>query len=222
LDPEHRLVVSVVVGKRTEDNARQVVHEFYERTDGRPVNLMTSDEYPAYATAITEVYAEPPTQGALSGGAYPPEQRLPEWLVYATVHKVRQQNRVVKVEARVVLGTLLAVAAALLWSAVSWAVNTVFVERWHGTDRGRNSRKARKTYRFSKDWGVHEALTYFTMYSYNFCWCVRTLRVAVGPRRYQQRTPALAAGLTDHVWSLEEWLRHPSTNRYKLPALPSK
>ena len=49
LDPEHRLVVSVVVGKRTEENARQLVHEFYERTDGRPINLMTSDEYPAYA-----------------------------------------------------------------------------------------------------------------------------------------------------------------------------
>ena len=46
LDPEHRLVVSVVVGKRTEENARQVVHELYERTDGRPLNLITSDEYP--------------------------------------------------------------------------------------------------------------------------------------------------------------------------------
>jgi hypothetical protein len=32
------------VGKRTEANARQVVHEFSERTDGRIVNLMTSDE----------------------------------------------------------------------------------------------------------------------------------------------------------------------------------
>lgn len=55
LDPEHRLVLSVVVGKRTEENARQLVHEFYERTDGRLINLMTSDEYPAYAAAIAEV-----------------------------------------------------------------------------------------------------------------------------------------------------------------------
>ena len=100
-------------------------------------------------------------------------------------------------------------------------VSTVFIDRSHGTDRGRNSRKVRKTYRFSKDWEVHAAMSYFTQYSYNFCWCVRTLREAIGPRRYRPRTPAMAAGLTDHVWSLEEWLLFPSNNRYKLPCLSS-
>ena len=45
------------------------------------------------------------------------------------------------------------------------------------TDRNRNGRKVRKTYCFSKDWSVHQAITYFTMYSYNFCWPVRPLRV---------------------------------------------
>lgn len=200
-DPEHRLVVSVVVGKRTEEQAHQVVHEFRERTDGRLINLMTSDEYPAYATAIAAVYGEP---------------ELPDWLVYATVHKTREQNRVVKVEARLVFGALLSLAAALVWAVLS-CVNTVFVERCHGSDRHRNSRKVRKTYRFSKDWAVHEAMTYFTMYSANFCWSVRTLREEVAPKRYRKRTPAMAAGLTDHVWSLEEWLSFPSNNRYKLP-----
>jgi len=43
-DPEHRLVLAVVVGKRTEENATQLVHELYERTDGRFINLITSDE----------------------------------------------------------------------------------------------------------------------------------------------------------------------------------
>jgi IS1 family transposase len=217
-DPEHRLVVSAVVGKRTEENVRRLVDDFYERTDGRPINLMTSDEYPAYAAAIAERYADPPpaqdgTAGAAEGAS------LPEWLAYATVHKVRENNRVLKVEMRVVFGRLLTVLAALLWSAVSRVVNTVFVERYHGTDRGRNSRKVRKTYRFSKDWGVHEAMSYFTMYSYNFCWPVRTLREQIGKRRYRQRTPAMAAGLTDHVWSLQEWLLFPSNSRYKLPPL---
>jgi IS1 family transposase len=212
LDPEHRLVVSVVVGKRTEENARQVVHELYERTDGRPLNLITSDEYASYATAIADVYAEP--ESAPSGKA--PAERLPEWLVYATVHKTREKNRVVKVEARLVFGTLLDLAAALLWAVLGF-VNTVFVERSNGTDRHRNSRKARKTYRFSKDWGVHEAMTYFTLYSSNFCWSVRTLREPVAPKRYRQRTPAMAAALTDHVWSLKEWLSFPSNKRYKLP-----
>lgn len=209
----------MVVGKRTEENARQLVHEFYERTDGRPINLMTSDEYPAYATAIAEVYAEPEAPPTPTGKAAP--ERLPDWLVYATVHKTRENNRVVKVEARLVYGTLLSLAAALVWGVLDW-VNTVFVERSNGSDRHRNSRKVRKTYRFSKDWGAHAALTYFTLYSANFCWCVRTLREEVAPKRYRQRTPALAAGLADHVWSLEEWLVFPSNTRYKLPPLSRK
>jgi hypothetical protein len=203
------LVVSVVVGKRAEGNARQGVQEFYERTDGRPINRMTSDEYPAYASAVAERYAEPG-----SG--------LPEWLAYAAVHKTREKNRVVKVEARVVFGTLLAVAAALVWSLVSGCVNTAFVERAHGTDRQRNARKTRKTYRFSKDWGAQEAMTYLALYSYNCCWPVRTLRQRVGKKRYRQRTPAMAAGLADHVWSLEEGLLFPSNGRFKLPSLPPR
>src|SRR5947209_14134557 len=99
LDPEHRLVVSGVVGKRTEGNARQLVYEFRERTDGRFINLMTSDEYPAYAAAIAQLYAEPEGPDGRGG-------QLPEWLVYATVHKTRENNRVVRVDARLVFGTL--------------------------------------------------------------------------------------------------------------------
>ena len=132
------------------------------------------------------------------------------------MHKVREGNRVVKVETRLVFGTLVNLAAALVWAALHW-VNTVFVERSNGTDRHRNSRKVRKTYRFSKDWAVHEAMTYFTLYSSNFCCPVRTLRVEVAPQRYQQRTPAMAAGLTEQVWTLEEWLLFPSNGRHKLP-----
>jgi hypothetical protein len=59
-------------------------------------------------------------------------------------------------------------------SRVSQEINTAFIERHNGTDRNRNARKVRKTYCFSKDWQVHEAMTYLGMYSYNFCWEVRT------------------------------------------------
>jgi hypothetical protein len=38
------------------------------------------------------------------------------------------------------------------------------------------------------------------MYSYNFCWTMRTLRKEIGSSSYQPRTPAMVAGLTDHVW----------------------
>ncbi|AWM38974.1 hypothetical protein [Gemmata obscuriglobus] len=67
--------------------------------------------------------------------------------------------------------------------------------RHNGTDRNRCSRKARKTYAFSKDWNTHRAATA----SRYFRWPVRTLRAKGADRRWRERTPALAAGLTDHV-----------------------
>ena len=76
-----------------------------------------------------------------------------------------------------------------------------------------SARKARKTYRFSKDWRHHEAVTYLTMYVDNFCWPVRTLREATYDGRWQKRTPAMAAGLTDHVWSISEWISRPAVLR---------
>ena len=109
-----------------------------------------------------------------------------------------------------IFGTIATVTAALALSTVSKAINTAFVERHHGTDRNRNGRKDRKTCCFSKDWQVHEAVTYFTMYTYNFCWPVRTLRVQRADGAWQKRTPAMIAGLADHVWSLAEWLTYPA------------
>lgn len=122
-----------------------------------------------------------------------------------------------QVATRLVYGTLRNLKAALVWAVLA-LVNTVFLERSNGTDRLRNSRKVRKSYRFSKDWGVHEAMSYCTLYSSNYCNTVRTLRVEVAPKKDRQRTPAMAAGLTDHVGSLEEWLLFPSNTRYKIPS----
>ena len=85
-------------------------------------------------------------------------------------------------------------------------MNTSFVERQNGTDRGRNARKARKTYRFSKDWQVHEAMTYLTLYSYNFCWpcgrCGAETRTAwraadAGDGGRADRSRLVAGGMVD-------------------------
>ena len=92
-------------------------------------------------------------------------------------------------------------------------VTTCYVERHNGTDRNRSARKARKGYRFSKDWEVHRAATVFSYFSYNFCWPVRTLRVKGDGGRWRQRTPAMVAGLTDRVWSLNQWLTYPVVQR---------
>jgi len=179
IDPETRLVVSLVVGKRTAEAVSDVVRDFHRRTGGRVMRLITSDEYTAYPDAIRAAYGvvvHPPRTGR-PGRPRGPYTVVPPGVTYATVRKEREDNRVVRVSTRVVFGTLLAVALALAVSAVSRAVNTCFVERHNGTDRNRCSRKARKTYGFSKDWDVHRAATMFSHFSYNFCWPVRTLRV---------------------------------------------
>ena len=212
LDPEHRLVVAVVPGARTIENTEALVQEFRRRTGGRLMRLMTSDDYPAYETAILHAYGEtvtPPRTGK-PGRPKAPYRAAPPGLNYAVVTKRRDKGRVVEIGTRVVFGAVAAVLLALGLSQVSRAVNTAFVERQNGTDRHRNARKARKTYRFSKDWRYHEAVTYLSLYSYNFCWPVRTLALKDDEGRRVERSPAMAAGLTDHVWSISEWLSRPA------------
>jgi hypothetical protein len=201
----------VVPGKRSPEHVDLLVQEFHRRTGGRVMSLMTSDEYPAYREAIRETYGQAPAPGPRRRGRpAKPKKVLPAGLTYATVHKVKRNNRVVRTQTRLIFGTQAALAVALVLSLVSGQVNTSYVERHNGSDRHRNGRKARKTYGFSKDWEVHEAMTYFTMYSYNFCWPVRSLRVRDAEGRWRQRTPAMAAGLADHVWSMQEWLAYPT------------
>jgi IS1 family transposase/transposase-like protein len=208
LDPEHRLVLAVVPGERTAQSVKELVGEVKERLDGRLPELITTDEYAPYQGAILEAFGEevvPPRTGQ-PGRPRKPYKVAPERLRYATVHKVRKKGRVVDVVRRVVFGTAAAVEAALADSRVSRTINTAFVERQNGTDRNRNARKVRKTYCFSKGWWIHRAVTFFTMYSYNFCWPLRTLKTEAG----EDRTPAMMAKLTDHVWRLTEWIRRPA------------
>jgi len=207
-DPEHRLVVSVIPGERTSESAEELVADVKERLGDRTPGLITTDEYAPYEGAILEAFGTevvPPRTGK-PGRPRKPYKVAPAGLNYATVHKTRKRGRVVDVMRRVIFGTAAAVEAALVNSGASRTVNTSFVERHNGTDRNRNARKVRKTYCFSKDWWVHRAVTFFTMYSYNFCWPVRTLTTRVG----EARTPAMMARLTDHVWTLTEWIKRPA------------
>ena len=160
-DPEHRLVVSVVPGKRTAKNVEALVLDFKQRTGGRPMNLITSDEYRPYKKAILKAYGHTvrPRRTGKPGRPRAARPMAPRDLKYATVHKTRRKGRVVKVDYWVVFGTVTAVLAALAVSTVSRMINTAFVERHNGTDRHHNARKARKTYRFSKSGLIHEAVT---------------------------------------------------------------
>jgi hypothetical protein len=71
LDPEHKLVVAVVPGKRTAENAAALVRDFHRRTSGRIMELITTDEYAPYRGAILEAYGEtvtPPRSGRRGTG----------------------------------------------------------------------------------------------------------------------------------------------------------
>ena len=203
--------MAVVPGARDVEATEALVSEFRRRTGGRLMRLMTSDSYPAYQASILKAYGETvvPARTGKPGRPRGRFQTPPAGLTYATVEKVRSKGRVVEVLKWVVFGTMEAVVAALAGSKVSRSINTSFVERHNATDLHHNARKSRKTYRFSKDWRFHEASTYFTMYSDNFCWPVRTLREPSGEGRYRQQTPAMAAGLADHFWSMTEWVGRP-------------
>jgi IS1 family transposase/transposase-like protein len=207
-DPEHRLVVSVVPGQRTAESVQELVGDVQERLGGRAPELITTDEYSPDEGAILEAFGTevvPPRTGK-PGRPRKPYKVAPEGLNSATVHKTRKKGRVVEVATRVIFGTAATVQAALAASMVSRTINTAFVERHNGTDRNRNARKVRKTYCFSKDWWIHRAATFFSKYSDNFCWPVRTLKAKGGAAR----TPAMMANLADHVWTLAEWIKRPA------------
>lgn len=215
IDPESRLLLYLVPGKRDGTACKQVVQQVHDRTAGRTDILFTSDEHAPYETAIKEVYGVEQPQPKRPGPGRPPKPRtvVPPELCYATARKRRQKGRVVEVVRSVVFGTVELLQAYLDRSTVSTTINTAFVERHNGTDRHQNARKHRKTYGFSKEIDLHHAASSFIGYSYNFCWCVRTLRTRGDDGCWQPRTPAMAAGLTEHVWSLWEWITYPTTPR---------
>jgi hypothetical protein len=180
--------------------------------------LITSDEYAPYLTAIMGTYGVRKEELELTEEqkvAYDyegmPAVYFPVEMAYATVHKERENGHVVGVEQRVVLGTEGQVAEALAQGSTAETVNTSYVERYHGTQRHFNARKARKVYTFSKELAFHVAVTWLCVTFYNFGWTPRTLRERVqeDPPRYHYRTPAMVAGLTDHAWSMAEILTYP-------------
>jgi IS1 family transposase len=209
VDAEHKLVLDVVNGKRTVKNTKLLVKNTARRLNDKPPRLITTDEYPPYKQAILESFGlkRTPRRTFSRGRPRKPRYRPSKDLVYATVHKTRVKRRVTKIDYRIVFGTEEQVQAALKQSRCSRKINTSFIERQNGTDRNRCSRKVRKSYCFSKDWDIHGAATSFSLYSYNFCWAVRTLRRPDGQKG--KCSPAMAAGLTDHLWTIREWLKIP-------------
>jgi hypothetical protein len=202
------------VGRRDADTVVRLFTDFYGRTDGYLPELICTDEYAVYRAVVLDTYGVLRQELELTeeedAEFSPGDFFFPEEVAYATVHKHKEGGRVVSVTERLVLGSEERLEETLE-SGRSQRVNTSFVERYHGTHRHLNARKKRKAYTFSKELGFHEAATWLVVLWYNFGWCVRTLREKVkeDPPRYRQRTPAMAAGLADHAWTMEGLLCYP-------------
>lgn len=131
---------------------------------------------------------------------------MPKNLLYAQVVKRRRRGRVIEITTRVVLGTEKAVEAKLKSSPVSKHINTSFVERDNLTMRRQNRSLVRKTIAFSMERERLEQQLHLAFVYYHFVKPHLGLQEEVKGenKKYRERTPALAAGITDHIWTMPE------------------
>src|SRR4051812_34332070 len=102
LDPESRLVLAVVPGARDAEAVEEVVGEVKGRTGGRVLDLVTSDDSPAYETALLEAYGQEVATTATGRPSRKmvPDKVPPPGMNYATVERRREKGRVVGVVTR--------------------------------------------------------------------------------------------------------------------------
>ena len=163
----------------------------------RPPAIAT-DGRGAYREAMVETWGKVPPYKATG---LPPERKQPQpgWH-YLQVVKRREGSRVVEVRVDVIYGdkTTLDLVGA----------HTSYVERTNLTARHINGRLVRRTLSFSKELAMLKASSVWEDIVYNLTREVRTLRVRVEKqeRRFEPRTPAIAAGLTNRIWTIKELL----------------
>ena len=123
-------MVHALVGRRTEEDAIRFIHEISGKLDDQ-LPLFTSDELPHYREALAECYSSeipvPPT--GKRGRPRKPVRQIDPRLTYATVHKTREKQRVIKVERRIVFGEESDIDKILEDSPFSTSVNTAGGER---------------------------------------------------------------------------------------------
>lgn len=158
-------------------------------------------------------WVQPPRRQATGPAPKPRWMPLPE-LLYAQVVKTMRRRRIVAVKHRGVFGTKAAVDQVL--AACGWQINTAFVERLNLRRRQRVAAMGRRSATPCKsEDGLGQQLALLQVY-HNFVLPHASLRQALAEpvatngsgsaKVWRPRTPAMAAGLTDHVWSLQEVL----------------
>ncbi len=215
--PVWRLVLAFVIGKRNQDSANLLLDRVVCVTDDH-IPFFTSDQLPEYRTALLHAYGawyQPQRQG--SRGRHPKPRRKPlPSLLYAQVVKKHRRGRVVEVDTKVVFGDSHAITARLAASPVSRIINTSFVERDNLTQRQSNRRLTRRTNGYSKEITWFEKQLWVSLAYYHLVLPHHSLRQRLStpqptrgtgsPRRWRPVTPAMAAGITDHMWTTNELL----------------
>lgn len=200
LDVASRLRTARGIAK-TETEASVEVFQMLKRRghpDAPPPTV--SDGWGGIDDAMVAVYGVVPEY---KGVGRPPTRKRPQpgWQ-YLQVIKQRKHGRVVGVKLRVIYGDPEEVLALL-------GKSTAYIERTHLTMRLFNGRLTRKTLAFSKSLALYRASATWEDLVYNWVRPLKTLRQQVFDdphRRWSPRTPAMAAGLTDHIWTVKELL----------------
>ena len=216
MDSESKLLLVINVGTRTLAMAQRVVHQLGQVLAPNCVPLFLTDGFRDYMTALLAHFGywiQPERRQDKGPMPKPRWMPLPQ-LRYAQVVKSYRRRRIVGVTHRVVFGTQLAIAQVL--TACGWRINTAFVERLNLDLRQRVAAVGRRVNTLCQgEDGLLDQLALFQTY-HNFVLPHASLRQPLlisevtngkgSAKVWRPRTPAMAAGLTDHVWSLKEVL----------------
>ena len=216
MDPESKLLLALDVGDRTLAMAQRVVHQVAQVLAPDCAPLFLTDGFREYLTALLTHYGQwVQPEHRQAKGPRPKSRWMPQpGLLYAQVIKTIRRRRLVRVRHRVVFGTLEAVEHIL--GACGWQIQTAFIERFNLSMRQHVAAVGRRVTTVCKgEDGVRQQLALYHVYD-NFCLPHASLRMPFelpepthgtgSAKRWQPQTPAMAAGLTDHVWSFREML----------------
>ena len=200
MDMDSRLRVARGIAKTETEASKEVFQTLKTRghPDAPPPTI--SDGWGGIDDAMVEVYGKVP---AYKGIGRPPTRKRPQpgWQYVQTI-KQRENGRVVGTKLRVVFGDPVETLELL-------GQSTAYIERTHLTMRLFNGRLTRKTLAYSKEVEMYRASAAWEDLYYNLVWEHKSLRVEIfgdPQRRWRQRSPAMAAGLTDHIWTVKELL----------------
>ena len=189
--------VGRAIGKNEDRVALVMMSQIRGRCNHKIPPAIAIDGNDSYPEAMLNTWGKLPEY---SGRGRPPtrKQPRPEWKCLQ-VTKHRSGSRLIGISYRVVYGDPKEVPCLM-------GLNTAYVERTNLTSRQMNGRMVRKTLSFSKVEEMLEASCAWEDWVYNLTRPVKSLRVEVDQhqRRWERRSAAMAAGLTDHVWTINE------------------